>query len=285
MQAIRTNAAVAFKNVLFLTDFSETSTRALAYALAVARHFKARLYPAHVVDGVNAEPIAEVEARRRQQLARQVEYNGLNFHPLLSRCDFESAVPHWITEYAIDLVVMGTHGSQGTERFLLGSTSEWMVRTALCPVLTVGPHVQAPRLFTLAIDRVLYPAGLHGKKPASLGYALALSEERCAHLTLLHVLPEESRNYQDRARVLRFTLDQMQRLLPVDAAGRCRPDLAVDAGEAGERILEHARNEQPDLIVMGLSRKQEQEEGAAPAIAYRVISAAPCPVLTVPETE
>jgi nucleotide-binding universal stress UspA family protein len=290
MQVVRTSTAISFKNVLFLTDFSEASNRALAYALAVARHFQARIYPAHVIDHAPAEsaasnePIADMEARKRQQLARQVEYNGLRFYPLLSRCDLESAIPHWIAEYGIDLIVMGTHGRRGIQRFLLGSTSEWVVRNALCPVLTVGPHVNVPRLFSLAIDKVIYTAGLSGQDHAiSLKYALSLAEERSARLTLLHILPEESRDYHDRTRVLRFTLDQLQSMLPADATSRCRPDLAVDAGDPGERILHHAESEQPDLIVMGLARTHESKNGTAPGVTYRVISSAPCAVLTVPE--
>jgi nucleotide-binding universal stress UspA family protein len=271
----------------FLTDFGEASTRALGYALAVARHFQARLYPAHVIDSLmdSNESIADTEARKRQQLARQVEYNGLRFQPLLSRCDLESAIPHWIAEYGIDLVVMGTHGRRGIQRFLLGSTSEWVVRSALCPVLTVGPDVNVPRLFSLMLDKILYPAGLGGRDhELSLGYALALAEERYARLTLLHILPEESREYHDRIRVLRFTLDQLQGMLPGDANSRCRPERAVDAGEPGERILCHARIEQPDLIVMGMTRPHEMKVETAPGITYRVISSAPCAVLTVPES-
>lgn len=290
MQAVRTSTAISFKNILYLTDFGEASNRALAYALAMARHFQAQLYPAHVMDnnltgsGMSSQMIEEIEARKRQRLARQVEYNGLQFRPLLSRCDFESAIPHWITEYGIDLIVMGTHGRRGIQRFLLGSASEWVVCNALCPVLTVGPHVDVPRLFSLAIDKVLYPVELGGQNSGlALKYALSLAEARRGRLLLLHVLPKESSDYPDRPRILRFTLDQLQGLLPPDANSLCRPELAVDAGEPGERILQHAQSEQPDLIVMGLPLKSDDHPQMAPGVTYRVISSAPCPVLTVPE--
>ncbi len=289
MQAVRTSTGISFKNILFLTDFSEASSRALGHALAFSRHFQARLYPAHVFEGSaagpeNEEPIQELEKIKRQQLARQVEFNGIHFQPLTSRCDFESAVPHWIAEYGIDLIVMGTHGRRGIQRFLLGSTSEWVVRNAFCPVLTVGPYIQTPRLFSLSIDNILCPADLDRRGPdASLNYALSLAEERRARLILLHVLPEESREYQDRSRVLRFTLQQLENLLPANANSICKPELAVDAGEPGERILFHAENEQPDLIVMGLPGKTPHDGGMGTGVTYRVISSAPCAVLTIPE--
>lgn len=52
-----------------------------------------------------------------------------------------------IREYAaandVDLVVMGTHGRAGIERYLLGSVTEKVVRTVSIPVLTV-PERESP---------------------------------------------------------------------------------------------------------------------------------------------
>ena len=42
-----------------------------------------------------------------------------------------------IQEEGIDLVVMGTSGKHGLDRFLLGSVTEKVVRSAKCPVLAV----------------------------------------------------------------------------------------------------------------------------------------------------
>jgi nucleotide-binding universal stress UspA family protein len=44
------------------------------------------------------------------------------------------AVAH---DWAADLIVLGSHGRRGFERFLLGSVAETVVRTALVPVLVV----------------------------------------------------------------------------------------------------------------------------------------------------
>ena len=37
-----------------------------------------------------------------------------------------------------DLIVMGTHGRSGVAHFVMGSVAEHVVRTAPCPVFTVG---------------------------------------------------------------------------------------------------------------------------------------------------
>jgi nucleotide-binding universal stress UspA family protein len=281
------STAVSFSNILLLTDFGPASAGALAYSLAFARHFKARLYPAHVIDTVDdkvsAAELQQMEEAKQRQLSRLVEYTGIQFEPLLSRCDFDVALSHWVAERGIDLVILGTHGRNGVQRFLLGSTSEAVLQNALCPVLTVGPQVRVPRLFNLSLDKILFAAGLGRHGSRAFDYALSLARERCARLMLLHVLPTESRNYLDRARVLRFTLDELQKLLPGESLEWCRAELAVDAGAIGERIVLHAQAEQPDLIVMGLSRSTDFTAGSNSGVNYRVISAAPCPVLSVPE--
>ncbi|WP_323192569.1 universal stress protein [Halostella sp. PRR32] len=58
----------------------------------------------------------------------------------------ETAVEHgspyreirtYVDEHDVDLVVMGTHGRSGIERYLLGSVAEKTVRTSPVPVMTV----------------------------------------------------------------------------------------------------------------------------------------------------
>jgi len=290
MPTARTATAASFKNILFFTDFSPASAGALAYSLAFARHFKARIFPAHVMDpvlpGSGAVPseraVKDQEEHKQRQLSRMVEYNGISFQPLLSRCDFEAAMAHWTSEHGIDLVVIGTHGRKAVQRFLLGSTSEVVLQNATCPVLTIGPRVNVPRIFSLTLDNILFAAALAAQSRHAIEYALALAAERNAQLTLLHVLPEESRNYPDRTRLLRFALDEMQRLLPANASSCCKAGLAVDAGYPAERIAQHARDERADLIVLGLAGNSDFNSKGSSGVTHKVIGAAPCPVLSVP---
>jgi nucleotide-binding universal stress UspA family protein len=43
-------------------------------------------------------------------------------------------------KHACDLIVMGTHGRSGIERFFVGSTTEGVLRQSPVPVLTVRSH-------------------------------------------------------------------------------------------------------------------------------------------------
>lgn len=289
MQNMLPIARASFKNILFLSNFSPASTPALAYSLALAQHFHARLFPAHVVEdaftssaaGEDAWAIGVLEEKKKRDFVKLGSFNDIEFNPLITHSELDSAVSHWIAEYGIDLIVVGTCGRRGMQRSLLGSTPELALQSALCPVLAVGPKVRLPRGFKLAFDRILFPAALGPHSGTGLPYALALASERSARLTLLHVLPEDSCRYRDRSSILRFAMDELKKLLPDEASTLCKPEFAVEAGDAGEQIVRFARDEQADVIVMGLPTVAEPTVQMRASVTYRVISSAVCPVLAI----
>ena len=83
MQALQTVNKISFKNILFLTDFTEASQTALAYALGLAKHFGAQVYPAHSCDPIilteTAAPdiLDEVEENSRRRLNDLAKDNNL----------------------------------------------------------------------------------------------------------------------------------------------------------------------------------------------------------------
>jgi nucleotide-binding universal stress UspA family protein len=54
----------------------------------------------------------------------------------------QQGIPHeeiinFAAKEKIDMIIMGTYGKKGIERFIFGSTAEKVVRNAPCPVMTV----------------------------------------------------------------------------------------------------------------------------------------------------
>ena len=289
MQNNQSATLALFQNILFLTDFSPHASPALGYSLAVARHFHARLYPAYVLDeflpaaakSSHDTSIGVLEERKERRVLRLAEYNDVGAEHLLSRCDFESALSHWITEYRIDLIVVGAHGYTSQRRSRLGSTAEFALDNPSCPVLTIGPNVKVLRQLKLSFEKILFPTDLDPCCGAALKRALDLATEPSSRITLLHVLPEDSWQYRDRSRILHFVMGELQKLLPERVKTFCKPEFAVDSGEVRERILHFVMGEQPDLIVMRKTRASESASQMRSSVTYAVIAAAPCPVLTL----
>src|SRR5260370_1047741 len=92
MQALQTATEISFKNILFLTDFTEASEAALAYALGLARQYNALLYPAHAcnpvipAETVTPQFLEAVVENSRKQLAKLARQNQINGTPLIWFC-------------------------------------------------------------------------------------------------------------------------------------------------------------------------------------------------------
>lgn len=287
MQVLQTATDITFKNILCLTDFSEASEAALAYALGFAKHFKAQLYPAHacnpeiVAETTTATVFDKIVENSRQRLEKLAHDKKIMGPVLFSTGPVENAFPSWIEQHGIDLVVVGTHGRRGLQRLLLGSTAEFIFRNATCPVLTVGPHVAFRPYNGFIAENILFPTDLGAHAGFAASYAISFAHESRGRLTFMHVVPLETAFQRDRGELIAAATVKLHELIPADAGLWCRPEVVVEVGDPALEVQGYAGKERPDLIVLGLPRKKEFSAHFRTGVTYKLVSSAACPVLTV----
>lgn len=294
---------ISFKNILLATDFSDTSEKAFNYAVAIARRHGSRISLAHVIPPESVSFIPELPGEReRDELKRQMD-------TLASRSEL-SQIPHetvlragsvWsvlcavIQQHDIELVVLGTHGRSGLNKLVLGSVAEEVVRRANCPVLTVGPHIDAALSTTGEFHRILFATDFHSASAKALDYALFLANQPETKLILLHVMPptalpgpgqsfydEEAVNkWQAKARAT--VQEKLRKLLPPAATLWSDPEYVVGFDFIADGILKVAAARKADLIITGAKRPAFVKVTAHSlgAVSFEVIRRANCPVLTV----
>ena len=138
--------------VVFPTDFSDLSLKALPLARRMAAVLDAELHCVYAVEephiyatldmGPVAIPTAEelaasAESRLQSFVADQVK--GLD-HPVHTRVLTgrpAEEIANYANEVNADMIVMTTHGHSGVKHVILGSTTEAVLRHASCPVLSV----------------------------------------------------------------------------------------------------------------------------------------------------
>jgi nucleotide-binding universal stress UspA family protein len=143
-----------FTRILCAIDFSDTSLRALEYALSLAREKNAQLTLVHVVEVTPApqsEAAGDVEARtlgayvaaaaesRAEQLQRVVPDSGRAYCTVERTLAIGKAhreILRIADERDSDVIILGAHGF-GITQLLFGSTAHQVVRQARCPVLTI----------------------------------------------------------------------------------------------------------------------------------------------------
>jgi nucleotide-binding universal stress UspA family protein len=290
-----THPNIAIRNILFATDFGKNSQRAQETALAYARHFGASVHVLHAFDSVAVAPamamdmpgtaITELETQAHHQLERVVREfteHGVAAKAIFALGNVESAVERAAEEERIDLIILGTHGIEGLERLVLGSIAEDLIRSIECPVLTVGPQVKTVRP-DMAFQRVLFATdfGEASKHAASLAVALAC--ENHGRLLLAHIMSRNEERAPDTTRLNRYVEDQLRRMVPHDALSFCDAEYIVKQGHTAETILDLAREEKADVIVLGTRNSGGFLSHFYAGVAYEVICRAPCPVLTLRE--
>jgi len=291
MPAVLPIARISLKNILLTTDFSEASTAALPFALALARQYEAKLFVVHVTP---AEPHLMVVTDRLpaqdDEYIRQARIKIDKFvHPekpdieckqLVDQGDLATVIPAIIREHDVDLVVLGTRGRRGLKKLVLGSHAEKIYRHASCPVLTVGPRVEAKPDQPWNIKHILFPVDLASESTYALQYALSLAEENEAELALLHAAPLVP--WQHRVSTEERLRAEILSLIPPEAENWFRPEVVVRWDYPGEAIIQVAEERKPDLIVMGVTKAGKASSSHRPwPIASEVVGLALCPVLTV----
>lgn len=145
--------------ILWPTDFSNPSKEAGRYAVTLANQFGAELHALHVIEDIApsmleaarrmaTSPDYTAQARElgEKELAASLPSDVAGGREVVRAIQFGAPLTH-ILDYAkeqdIGLIVIGTHGLRGLQRFLIGSVAERVVRHAPCPVLTVRPPAPA----------------------------------------------------------------------------------------------------------------------------------------------
>jgi nucleotide-binding universal stress UspA family protein len=132
---------------------------------------------------------------------------------------------------------------------------------------------------------ILYATDFTPASRAAAPYAISLAQEHQAHLVLLHVIETpRAGELAHGGEFVSATMQLLRDLVPPEAELWCEPEHVVDYGSPADLILKLAEQRHAHLIVLGV-RKPEGSLGLAThfarATAYKVVSQASCPVLTV----
>ena len=146
---------LTIKHVLVPIDFTETSERALDFAMELAQKFGADITVMHAYqipvygfpDGAfitGADVAAQISSAAQERLNAAVaarKDKGVQLSAILRDGVAWEEVDSIAKETKADLIVIGTHGRRGLARALLGSVAENIIRTTPLPVLTIhGPR-------------------------------------------------------------------------------------------------------------------------------------------------
>jgi nucleotide-binding universal stress UspA family protein len=134
-------SSVELRRVVFCTDFSDPSHRALDYALSAAAEYDAELTLLHVLEDIpSSADIEEAIAAATKQLEKLIPPEGVKAGKIKTLVRIGRAYEQIIQlalEIQADLLIMAVNGRNALDLAVFGSTTYRVIQLGPCPVLAV----------------------------------------------------------------------------------------------------------------------------------------------------
>lgn len=289
-------------------DFSDVSRHALTHAAAFAQWYGSNITVLHVysapVPPVAVSqypgnipllpPIQPNEVREQvRQFCQPLITAGVSPAIEVEEGDPVKVIARVSGAASPDLLIMGTHGRGGFQRLVLGSVTEKVLRLVTCPVLTVPPPAETagiPSFKTILCAIDFGPSAIR-----ALEYAFSLAKEADARIIVLHVVealadaaalgePIGFSISDFQPSLERIAMERVAALIPADARSWCRAEALVTSGKAQREIVRVAKENQAELIVMGVQGRGAVDLVLFGSTTHHVIRDAAVPVLTLRTT-
>jgi nucleotide-binding universal stress UspA family protein len=156
----KSKRTLSLRKILVPIDFSDCSMKGVAYAKALAKEFDATLVLLHSVYlqyyvasdeyarydfPLLMQQVEKAAQGQMRDLVRKTDWDGIQVETALEAGHAGQQICARAQDNNADLIVTSTHGATGFKHVLLGSTAEYVVRHAHCPVLVV-PTREPPAL-------------------------------------------------------------------------------------------------------------------------------------------
>ena len=286
------------KKILSAIDFSTFTDTIFSYSVALCKKYDAKLFLVHVPTDLNRllehnETALDVEALQQsniryaqERLEERVKDLPVENEIIISQGTPADIISRLASEQRCDMVITATHGKAGFKRFLLGSVTEKLIKTLHCPllVLPLQEHDLIPQAgFEINLKKILVGCDFSPDSKLAFEYGLSLAQEFQAELCLSHVIKpslyiEERQGIDQLRNRLKKKLDSM---VPEGCRDWCTAKTALLDGEPYIALMDYAKEQDIDMIVLGIRGHTLLEKLLVGSTTDRLIRHSPFPVLAV----
>jgi len=273
------------RTILLATDLGPRCDRAAERAVALARHWQAKLHVLTVLEapaplsGVSGPgPLPADEARRRAEASLR-GYAGATIHVLVGRA--ETAIVALAEQVHADIIVTGPSGTQWLGQTVLGQTVGRLMRYTHVPVLLVKAPADRP------YRRVVAAMDLSDASRAPVETAFRLFGPQ-ASLSLFHAFSTPFRLFVEDGAAYEAGMREGVILEIRDALKAWAIDTAdsvpviADYGDPATKLAELATTLDIDVVVTGTHGRTGLMHVLLGSVAGAILEKLACDVLVVP---
>ncbi|WP_273838594.1 universal stress protein [Halococcus sp. PRR34] len=285
-----------FETILLPTDGSNGATAAFDYVLDIAAMHDATVHILNVADTTRDSVIQiqgdviDVLEQEGEQIVRdaadRAHQRGITTVTEVLQGEPYSTILDYAELRDVDVIAMPTHGRQGLERLLLGSTTERVVRRAESPVLTIRPDSDVT--VTHPYQNVLVPTDGSDCAREALETGVDVATAETAGLHLLSVVDVTSLGVDVRIQMkVKFLEENATEI--VEDATEFAMDASVDPVSGSvvlgtsihDEILSYVDEHDVDLVVLGTHGRTGFDRYMLGSVTEKLVRTSPIPVLTV----
>lgn len=183
------------KKIVVPVDFSEQSEYALKVAASLAKKHKAEILVLHMLE-LNQAMVTSSEGFHPEQTVFMIRLaekrfgkflnkpylKGISIQPIVKHFKVFSEVNDVAKKNNADIIVMGSHGTDGVKEIFIGSNAERVVRNAEIPVLVIKKeHID------FKVERFLFACGFKEESLSAFKKARAFAKLLNAELKMVYI--------------------------------------------------------------------------------------------------
>ena len=287
------------ESILGAVDLSPASGLVAAWAALFAHKMDRPLVLLHAInvpsDSIHPSPqfISRDESMQREDRCREA-LQALMPPDLASGGgqivfgDPAEMVQQYCRRHAVAMVVAGSHGVSGLERFFLGTVVERMARMLPCPLLVVRPNRREPprvRSIGICCDRSRTGGQLVARAAflaRAFGAELHIFSALEAALDTAIQEPVEMPYGQAQAELQSRWREKLAVMVPAQLRDSLKVTVRLAFGEASDEIRMLVGHERLDLLLVGVRNRSVLGQWMVGSTTEALLRQAPCPVLVVP---
>lgn len=241
------------KTIIVGTDFSKGSYVALELAVDIAKKIHANIQLIWVcrekmlyTDDQN-NYVRNLATQKMDDLCEkyQAQLEGTTITPMIMQGKVAPMLAAQAEKANATMIVIGTNGASGFEKYWMGSTAVRIVQEATCPVLSIREGFN----FHKSLERILVPLNMSTNSRQKLPVAVKMAKAFNAHI---HLLGQYENNSQ--AQTVGIYMKQAETFLQKQNVTYTSETML--AKNLPEEALAYADTINADLIV--ISTEQEQ---------------------------
>jgi len=173
-----------------------------------------------------------------------------------------------------DLIVMGTNGSSGSSKKIMGSNAERVVRLAHCPVITIKGKEHRE-----GCDNIILPLDLEKQTKEKVTNALEYARYWNATIRLVSVVLRDNQDVREK---LIKNINQVKQFI-TDAGVKCTAELVEGNKKQtlGDFIFEYEKRFDADLIMIMTKKEELSLTNNISVTARYIINNSEIPVMSI----